>query len=76
MTDPLRTPYDQPDEDNDLCPVCGGDGYIMAYDGDGSDWGEDTYAGPMDAVINCRHCNSSGYLGETLDGRKFKHDQT
>ena len=47
--------YDNDDE----CPVCGGDGYIMASDGDGSDWGEDTYSGPMDAVIKCRHCNGA-----------------
>lgn len=48
----------EPDDDeSDLCDVCGGEGVIMAYDGDGSDWGEDTYAGPMDAVIKCRHCN-------------------
>lgn len=45
-------------EDDGLCEVCGGDGYIMAADGDGSDWGEDTYAGPMDAVIKCRHCKN------------------
>ena len=44
-------------EDNDICPNCGGEGWIMAVDGDGSDWGEDTYAGPLDAVIRCRHCN-------------------
>lgn len=43
-----------------LCPNCGGDGVIMAFDGDGSDWGEDTYSGPMDDVITCRHCNGSG----------------
>jgi hypothetical protein len=33
---------------------------IMAADGDGSDWGEDTYSGPMDAVIECRFCNGTG----------------
>lgn len=48
------------DEDDALCARCGGDGYIMAADGDGSDWGEDTYCGPMDAVIKCRCCNG-GY---------------
>lgn len=50
----------EPDYDDDahLCPVCGGEGFIMAYEGDGSDWGEDTYSGPMDAVIKCRHCNN------------------
>jgi hypothetical protein len=47
--------FDDPDES--VCWVCGGEGYIMAADGDGSDWGEDTYSGPMDAVIKCRHCN-------------------
>lgn len=46
------------DEDDGLCPVCGGEGFIMAYEGDGDDWGEDTYSGPMDAVIPCRHCNN------------------
>ena len=54
-----RHMYDFDDQDDaHLCPVCGGEGYIMACDGDGSDWGEDIYSGPMDAVIKCRHCNS------------------
>jgi len=44
------------DEDYADCVYCGGEGYIYAVDGDGSDWGEDTYAGPLDAVIPCRHC--------------------
>lgn len=47
---------EDPDEEG-LCARCGGDGYLLACDGDGSDWGEDTYAGPMDAVIKCRCCN-------------------
>lgn len=51
-----------PEEDDGLCAVCGGDGVIMACDGDGSDWGEDTYSGPMDAVIECRHCKGTGVL--------------
>ena len=46
--------------DDYACEHCGGDGYIMAVDGDGSDWGEDTYAGPEDAVITCRFCGGSG----------------
>lgn len=51
------------EEDDDLCPHCGGDGSIMACDGDGSDWGEDTYSGPMDVVIECRHCGGTGIIG-------------
>lgn len=50
------------DFDNDYCQHCSVDGYIMAADGDGSDWGEDTYAGPEDAVIMCRHCGGTGVL--------------
>lgn len=42
--------------DGDACPHCGGEGYIMESDGDPSDWGEDTYCGPMDSTIICRHC--------------------
>jgi hypothetical protein len=48
------------DEDDDRCERCGGEGWIMASDGDGSDWGEDCYAGPLDAEIKCRRCNGSG----------------
>lgn len=47
--------------DDGLCDRCGGDGYIMAHDGDGSDWGEDTYCGPMDATIDCRACGGTGF---------------
>lgn len=56
---PSGDPHGQDDwgDDENLCDVCGGDGYIMAADGDGSDWGEDTYADPMDAMIKCRHCS-------------------
>ena len=43
------------DEDG-ACWNCGGEGYIYAEDGDGSDWIEDTYAGPEGAMIKCRHC--------------------
>lgn len=46
--------------DDDLCPRCGGEGWIMAWDGDGADWGEDTYCGPMDAMITCRVCKGTG----------------
>lgn len=49
-------------DDDDLCAICGGDGYILACDGDGNDWGEDTYSGQMDAVIECRHCKGTGVL--------------
>jgi hypothetical protein len=49
-------------DDDGLCPVCGSDGFIMAADGDGSDWGEDTYSGPDDEVIQCRHCNGTGAI--------------
>ena len=45
-----------------LCHHCGGDGLILASDGDGSDWGEDTYSGPDDEVIQCRHCNGTGAI--------------
>ena len=48
------------DEDDGACDRCGGEGYIMAADGDGSDWGEDTYAGPLDAEIKCRMCKGTG----------------
>jgi hypothetical protein len=51
---------EQDEGDDGLCPHCGGDGVIMACDGDGSDWGEDTYSGPMDEVIQCRHCKGTG----------------
>lgn len=51
---------DLSDDDEFLCDRCGGEGYIMAADGDGSDWGEDTYCGPMDAEIKCRACNGTG----------------
>lgn len=50
------------DEYDDCCPRCGGEGWIMASDGDPSDWGEDTYCGPMDAEIECRECRGTGYL--------------
>jgi hypothetical protein len=60
----LGDPHGQDDwgleDENDLCDRCGGDGVIMAWEGDGSDWGEDTYSGPMDAVIKCRACNGGG----------------
>jgi hypothetical protein len=46
---------DEYDED-DVCQRCGGDGYIMASEGDPSDWGEDTYCGPEDAVMACPDC--------------------
>lgn len=46
-------------DDDGECPRCGGDGFILASDGDGSDWQEDTYCGPEDAIIKCRVCNGS-----------------
>lgn len=49
-------------EDDDTCPRCGGEGWIMACDGDPSDWGEDTYCGSLDAEIKCRECRGTGYL--------------
>jgi hypothetical protein len=45
------------DGDTGVCDRCGGEGWIMAVDGDGSDWGEDTYAGPLDAEIKCSVCD-------------------
>jgi hypothetical protein len=55
------TDYDDEHYDN-CCGRCGGEGWIMAADGDGSDWGEDTYAGPLDAEIECRECRGTGFL--------------
>lgn len=55
---PPQTDFDEIDDG--LCDRCGGEGWIMACDGDGSDWGEDTYCGPMDAVIECRACRGTG----------------
>lgn len=48
------------DVDDGLCDRCGGDGWIMAFEGDGDDWGEDTYSGPMDESIPCRACGGTG----------------
>ena len=48
------------ENDGDECDVCGGEGSIYASEGDASDWGEDTYAGLPDDVIECRHCNGTG----------------
>lgn len=61
---PAVTPakLDSEFDDDNLCPVCGGEGFIMAWEGDGSDWGEDTYSGPMDESIQCRHCNGTGVI--------------
>ena len=55
-------PQDEPggEEIDAYCDRCGGDGAIMAWEGDGSDWGEDTYSGPMDEVITCRACGGTG----------------
>ena len=51
----------EPRDDSDrYCDRCGGEGVIMAWEGDGSDWGEDTYSGPMDEVIVCRACGGTG----------------
>lgn len=55
MTEEKTRGFDEPDDS--VCWVCGGEGVIMAWEGDGDDWGEDTYCGPMDAIIKCRHCN-------------------
>ncbi len=51
-------------DEDDTCPRCGGEGWIMASDGDPSDWMEDTYCGEEDAVIQCRRCNGTGKLPE------------
>lgn len=50
------------DDDVGACDRCGGEGYILAADGDGGDWIEDTYCGPEDAEIKCRVCNGTGRL--------------
>ena len=60
MADPVQM-SDYDDEFDDLCQRCGGEGWLMAIDGDGSDWGEDTYCGPEDATITCRLCHGTGY---------------
>lgn len=57
MNDPTWFDYE---DDGDECPHCCGDGFIDACDGDPTDWGEDTYCGPDDATIRCRHCNGKG----------------
>lgn len=49
-------------EDDDTCPRCGGEGWLMAEDGDPSDWGEDTYCGAVDATITCRQCKGTGVI--------------
>lgn len=61
---PAKPDLERPEDtyEDHLCPHCGGDGLIMACDGDGSDWGEDTYSGPMDATITCRHCKGTGVI--------------
>jgi RecJ-like exonuclease len=59
MAESLRD-IDFDEEEDSYCPRCGGEGYIMAADGDGSDWGEDCYAGPLDAEIECRECRGTG----------------
>lgn len=59
MAESLRD-IDFDEEDGNFCLRCGGEGFIMATDGDGSDWGEDCYAGPLDAEIKCRVCNGTG----------------
>ena len=43
-----------------LCQHCGGEGWLLAEDGDGSDWQEDTYAGLAGAEIKCRYCKGKG----------------
>lgn len=53
-------PAEADDDSDRYCDRCGGEGVIMAWEGDGSDWGEDTYNGPMDAVITCRACGGTG----------------
>lgn len=50
--EPDRWDYDE----DEACPRCGGDGYILASEGDPSDWGEDTYCGPEDDCIPCPEC--------------------
>jgi len=55
---------DRPEDtyEDHLCQHCGGDGFILESDGDPSDWGEDTFCGSDDAVIQCRHCNGTGAI--------------
>lgn len=66
MAETLREiDFDHDDLEGDCCTNCGGEGYILAADGDGTDWGEDTYAGPLDAEIKCRHCNGLGFFRRT-----------
>ena len=50
------------EDDPGMCTRCGCEGYLLACDGDGSDWQEDTYCGAMDAEIKCRICKGTGRL--------------
>ena len=52
--------------DDDTCDRCGGGGWIMACDGDASDWGEDTYCGDIEASIECRYCRGTGILPDMM----------
>lgn len=61
MSDPHGQDDWAEDDENLCCDRCGGEGWIMAVDGDGSDWGEDCYAGPLDAEIKCRVCKGTGF---------------
>ena len=59
---PTNHPEDFDYDESDECDRCGGEGWLAAADGDPSDWMEDTYCGPLDAVIKCRKCNGTGGL--------------
>lgn len=67
MTESLRDIVFE-DDDDGCCERCGGEGYIMAADGDASDWQEDTYCGPLDAEIKCRVCNGTGSRAQPNKG--------
>jgi len=54
--------HDEDYRDDWPCPRCLGYGWIMAMDGDPSDWGEDTYCGPEDASMVCPECKGKGTL--------------
>lgn len=53
--------WDERDDDYE-CPRCGGEGSFLESEGDPSDWGEDTYCGPEDAVMICPDCRGRGYF--------------
>lgn len=46
--------YDPEDQD-DICNMCGGDGVVMLSDCGPSEWGEDCFC-EVDGVVECPEC--------------------